>query len=124
MALPRICGEMIQLHNFFEGDKRTPNLHVVHYEDLAKNLISAAKKFYASLSIPYSGHVDSKSKQFMTRPRKDTAYGVSKSDPQKHINSWMRNLKHDDVFSADSSVACQQFFKLYPSYYKPMEALS
>lgn len=54
--------------------------------------------------------------------RKST-YDIVQKNPAEHINSWAKGMSRADVEEAERSEHCQQFFKLYPTYYVPVGKL-
>ena len=53
--------------------------------------------------------------------KRKSAYDIVQPNPKARINSWIKTSNHTVIHSGDASPECQEFYKNYTQYYKPLE---
>ncbi|KAF6017014.1 WSCD1 [Bugula neritina] len=114
-----LCWEIKELHGVFGT---SGNTHVVHYEDMATDIIASATQLYKETNVTLTGEILEKLKQLTGEGAvRKSNFDIIQKDPKSRIGSWVHNKKmFDRIKTADSSDECAQVFRYYSSYYKPL----
>jgi len=118
------CWELNKLRQVFEVPGKN-NIHILHYEDLATDVLAAAEKIYRDLGMQVPEEVITVLNKATgkTNAKRTGSYGIVQKNPKSRINSWVKTANHTIVNAGDATQECQQFFKNYPEYYKPLQEM-
>ncbi|XP_067942748.1 uncharacterized protein [Watersipora subatra] len=119
------CWELVELYRVLEIGKVPNNTHVIHYEDLATDLISAATNIYRSMNMSLTSDISSAlHKMIGEGAERVSNYDVVQEHPKARINGWTWYKKrYGAIGKADDSEECTALFSYYKHYYRPLQSL-